>query len=587
MEVKEIIKTAVGSPDKKADLVLKNARLVNVLSGEIYKEDIVIGASGYVVGFGDSGIMSHKAVKVIDLKGSYAAPGFIDGHVHIESSMMSVSEFARAVVPRGVTSVITDAHEIANVLGIDGIKYMLESAKYQPLNVFFMLPSCVPATEMETAGARLGGFDLYPFLKEKWVVGLGEVMNFPGVLAADEEVLDKMKIAYGKRIDGHSPHLSGKALSAYVASGITSDHESTSLEEAREKLRKGMYVMIREGTSEKNLEALIPLVNDKNFPRFFFVTDDRHPHDLVSEGSIDFLVRKAISCGIPPLLALRMATINAAEYFRLPRIGAIAPGYQADIVVFDDIKKPVPRMVFRRGEMVATDMKFIGRRRFPSAHPPELRGAVNVKWLYEDDFRIPAPPSRNNASSFTKIKVIELVPRQIVTKKLTAPAKIENGFAVSDTGRDILKIVVVERHRASGNIGKGFVKGFGLKKGAIASSVAHDSHNIISVGVDDKSIFSACVEIVKMGGGLAVADGDKILGRMPLPIAGLMTDIPLEKVVANLEKILIAARRLGCRAADPFMSLSFLALPVIPELKITDRGLVDVGKMKITSLYEE
>jgi len=579
MEVKEIIKTAVGRPDKTADIILKNARLVNVLSGEIYKEDIVIGAGGYVVGFGGG----YKAEKIIDLKGSYAAPGFIDGHVHIESSMMSVSEFARAVVPRGVTSVITDAHEIANVLGIDGIKYMLESAKYQPLNVFFMLPSCVPATDMETAGARLGGFDLYPFLKEKWVVGLGEVMNFPGVLSADEEVLDKMKIAYGKRIDGHSPHLSGKNLSAYIAAGITSDHESTEISEAREKLRKGMYVMIREGTSEKNLKDLIPLVNERNSSRFFFVTDDRHPHDLVSEGSIDFMVRKAISLGVPPITAIKMATINTADYFRLPRIGAIAPGYQADIVVFDDIKKPTPRLVFRRGELVGSGMKFCGKEvHHRHGQTPELRGAVNVKWLYEKDFQIASP----NASD-KKIKVIGVVPHQIITKKITAPPLIKDGQMISNPRQDILKIVVVERHRASGNIGKGFVKGFGLKKGALASSVAHDSHNIIAVGVDDKSIFNACVEIVKMGGGLAVADGEKILSKMPLPIAGLMTDKPLQEVMSGLEKLIAASHKLGCRLDDPFMTLSFLALPVIPELKITDRGLVDVNKMRFTSIYEE
>lgn len=569
MQINEIIRAASGKV--RPDLCLKNGRVINVLSGEIERADILVH-KGYITAVGPR---LPRARRSIDLKGSFVAPGFIDGHVHIESSMMSVSEFARAVSSRGVTSVITDAHEIANVLGIDGIKYMLESAKYQPLNVFFMLPSCVPATKMETAGARLSGFDLYPFLKEKWVVGLGEVMNFPGVIMADEDLLDKMKIAAGKRIDGHAPGLSGSSLAAYITSGITSDHESTTLEEAREKLRRGMYVMVREGTSEKNLAALIPLVNEKNYSRFFFVSDDRHPHDLVKEGSIDHLIRKAVSSGLDPVTAIRMATINTAEYFRLPRIGALAPGYQADITVFDKIKSISPRLVLRRGEIVGAGGRFVGRKVKITAR---LRGSVNVRWLDEKDFRIPAEGRR--------IKVIEIVPHQIITRKKTARAKVEKSMAVSDTESDILKVVVVERHQASGAIGKGFVRGFGLKKGALAQSVAHDSHNIIAVGADDKSIFSACVEIVKMGGGLCVADGPDILARMPLPIAGLMTDEPLETVVASLEKLLLAGRKLGCKLDDPFMTLSFLALPVIPELKLTDRGLVDVNKMKITEIFE-
>ncbi|MDO8733836.1 MAG: adenine deaminase [Elusimicrobiota bacterium] len=570
MDIREIIKAANG--EIIVDLLLKNGKLINVFSGEIRKESVAIH-KGFVVGFGN-----YKAKKVLDLSGKYIAPGFIDGHVHIESSMVSVSEFARAVVPKGVTSVITDAHEIANVLGIDGIKYMLESSKNQPLNVFFMLPSCVPATNMETAGARLTGFDLYPFLKEKWVVGLGEVMNFPGVISADDDLLNKMKIASGKRVDGHSPGLAGKALSSYITSGIASDHESTTLQEAKEKLEKGMYVMVREGTSEKNLKDIIPLVNEKNYSRFFFVTDDRHPQDLVKEGSIDFIIRYAISLGLDPITALKMATLNTAEYFRLPRIGAVAPGYQADIVILNNLKDIKPVMVFRRGELVSVNGEFVAKKVKLTGM---LRGSINVRWLRDDDFKIPAPPGRKS------IFVIEIVPHQIITRKKICPAKIDviRKLAVSNIKNDILKMVVVERHLASGNIGKGFVKGFGLKKGAIASSVSHDSHNIICVGVDDKSIFTACVEIVKMGGGLCVADGEKILGHLPLPIAGLMTDKPLEKVVSELEKLVAISKKLGCVLDDPFMTLSFLALPVIPELKLTDKGLVDVTKMKIVSLF--
>ncbi len=569
-DVREIIKAANG--EVIVDLLLKNGKLVNVFSGEISKESVAIH-KGFVVGFGN-----YKAKKILNLGGKYIAPGFIDGHVHIESSMVSVSEFARAVVPKGVTSVITDAHEIANVLGIDGIKYMLESSKNQPLNVFFMLPSCVPATQMETAGAHLTGFDLYPFLKEKWVVGLGEVMNFPGVISADDDLLNKMKIASGKRIDGHSPGLMGKALSSYITSGIASDHESTTLPEAKEKLEKGMYVMVREGTSEKNLKDIIPLVNEKNYSRFFFVTDDRHPQDLVKEGSINFIIRKAISLGLDPVIALKMATLNTAEYFRLPRIGAVAPGYQADIVILNNLKDIKPVMVFRRGDLVAASSEFVAKKVKLAGM---LRGSINVRWLRDNDFQIPVPAGRKS------VFVIEIVPHQIITKKKICPAKIDatGKLAVSDIKNDILKMVVVERHLASGNIGKGFVKGFGLKKGAIASSVAHDSHNIICVGVDDKSIFTACVEIVKMGGGLCVADGEKILGHLPLPIAGLMTDKPLEKVVSELEKLVAISKKLGCVLDDPFMTLSFLALPVIPELKLTDKGLVDVSKMKLVGLF--
>ncbi|MEW6556173.1 MAG: adenine deaminase [Elusimicrobiota bacterium] len=567
MDIREIIKAANG--EIVVDLLLKNGKLVNVFSGEVYPENVAIH-KGFIVGFGN-----YKAKKVLNINGRYISPGFIDGHVHIESSMMSVSEFARAVVPKGVTSVITDAHEIANVLGIDGIKYMLESSKNQPLNVFFMLPSCVPATNMETAGAKLTGFDLYPFLTEKWVVGIGEVMNYPGLVGIDENLIDKIKIARGKRIDGHSPGLSGKPLSAYISAGIASDHESTTYKEAKEKLDKGMYVMIREGTSERNLKELIPLVNEKNYSRFFFVTDDRHPPDLVNEGSIDFVIRKAVSLGLDGVVAIKMATLNTAEYFHLSRIGAVAPGYQADIVILDNLKNIKPKMVFRRGELVAVDGKYVGKK--VKLADVSLRSSINVKWLAETDFRIPAVKKN--------VRVIEIVPYQIITKNKIYPVGIKNKLAVSDTKKDVLKLVVVERHLASGNIGKGFVKGFGLKKGAIASSVAHDSHNVICVGVNDKSIFTACVEIVKMGGGLCIADSEKILGKLPLPIAGLMTDKPLETVVKELEKLVIVSQKLGCVLDDPFMTLSFLALPVIPELKLTDRGLVDVNKMKIVGLF--
>ena len=566
LDIRELIKSARG--DEPVDLLLVGGKLVNVISGEIYSEDIAI-SNGYVVGFG-----KYPARKKIDLHGCYICPGFIDGHVHIESSMVTIPEFARAVVPCGVTSVVTDAHEIANVLGIDGIRYMLESSKFQPINVFFMLPSCVPATKLETSGAKLTGFDLYPFLSEKWVVGLGEVMDYPGLVHAEEYLIDKIKITVGKRIDGHAPGLLGKDLSAYIASGISSDHESTSISEAREKLRKGMYVMIREGTSTRNLADLIPLVNKENYRYFIFVTDDRHPQDLIKEGSINYLIKKSISLGLDPVCAIRIGTINTAEYFKLSRIGAVSPGYQADIVIVDDLKKFNIKMVFRKGELVAENGKFVGKK---IKSQVEVRGSINVKWLYQNDFQIPAKSK--------KAQVIEIVPEQIITKKKAVDVKIKNGFVQSDIKNDILKLFVVERHRASGNIGKGLVSGFGLKKGAIASSVAHDSHNIICVGVDDKSIFNACVEIVKMGGGLCVVNGNSVLGRLPLPIGGLMSEKPLRQVNSSLKKLIAVSKKLGCKLSDPFMQLSFLALPVIPELKLTDKGLVDVKKFKIVSLF--
>ncbi|MEW6040815.1 MAG: adenine deaminase [Elusimicrobiota bacterium] len=567
IDFRQLLEAARGKV--RVDLLLKGGNLVNVISGEIYEEDVAIH-NGYIVGYGN-----YNAKKVINLKGQYICPGFIDGHVHIESSMVTIPEFARAVVPCGVTSVITDAHEIANVLGIDGIRYMLESSKYQPLNVFFMMPSCVPATDLETSGAKLTGFDLYPFLSERWVVGLGEVMDYPGLVGGEETLIDKIKITT-KRIDGHAPGLLGKNLSAYVACGVASDHESTTIDEAREKLRKGMYVMVREGTGARNLSALIPLVNKNNYRNFIFVTDDRHPQDLLQEGSINFLIKKSIKEGLDPITAIRIATFNTATYFNLARIGAVSPGYEADIVVIDNFRDFNVKMVFRKGELIARDGRFTGKK---ISNPVQVRGSINVRWLEEKDFVIPADKIRKKA------RVIEIVPDQIITRQLFLNYSEKARGVVSDVKNDILKLVIVERHKASGSIGRGLVKGFGLKSGAIASSVAHDSHNIICVGVDDKSIFNACVEIVKMGGGLCVARGSKILGKLSLPIGGLMSDKPLQMVHQELNHLIGITRNLGCKLADPFIQLSFLALPVIPELKLTDKGLVDVKKFKKVDLF--
>ncbi|MBC7262928.1 MAG: adenine deaminase [Chloroflexi bacterium] len=568
MQLGDLIQAARG--EVEADLLLKNSQVVNVFSGDIHRVNVAISRSR-IVGLGD-----YRAEKEIDLDGMYLCPGFIDGHVHIESSMVRVAEFARAVVPNGTTSVIIDPHEIANVLGLDGIRYMLESSKYNPLSVFVMLPSCVPATNLETSGATLQSWDLSPLLHEKWVVGLGEVMNYPGVLFRDPQVLAKIDAASGKRIDGHAPGLSGRDLCAYVAAGIGSDHECTTLEEAREKLRLGMYIMIREGTIARNLEALLPLVTPANARRCMFVTDDRHPAELLYEGHINSIIKKAIGLGLDPIIAIQMATINPARYFGLTDKEGIAPGRQADLVVFDNFKDFNIRMVFRNGVMVARDGKILPHVTIPPDIP--VRGSMNVNWGSHSDFHIHAEGSR--------AKVIGVIPDQIVTEALVEEIKVENGLAVADTERDILKLAVVERHLASGNIGLGFVKGFGLKRGALASSVAHDSHNLIVLGTNDEDMMVAARQVIQMGGGLAAASEGAVLASLPLPIAGLMSRDSVESVNSQMQRLLAVARELGSSLHDPFMSLSFLSLPVIPALKLTDRGLVDVTQFKFVPLFE-
>jgi len=556
---------SVAKGELPADLILANARVVNVFSGEVEPGNIAI-CGDTIAGVGDY----NQARRVIDLGDRYLAPGLINGHTHLESSMLDVGQYARAVVPRGTLAVITDLHEIANVCGLDGIRYALSYARRLPLALFLMAPSCVPATNLETSGANLDPQTIRRLLRLKGCIGLGEVMNFPGVLGGDESILNKINLARGKVIDGHAPSVSGKELNAYIAAGILSDHESTSLEEAREKLRRGMYIMIREGSSEKNLDALLPLVTDKTYKRCMFVVDDRSCVDLLRDGDIDAVVRKAIKRGLDPVRVIQLATINPAEYFRLNRLGAIAPGYQANLIVIDDLSNLSIDMVFYRGRLVARQ----GKPLFP-LYQAVARGLTNMNIK---PFGIEA--LRLLASGETE-PVIEIVPGQIVTKKRIERVKVLDGVIMPDTSRDILKLAVVERHRATGNIGLGLVTGFGLKKGALASSIAHDCHNIIAVGTNDKDIFVAIKEIERLRGGLVAVAGGKVLASLALPIAGLLSDEPLEVVVDKLERLEQLARDLGVALKSPFSTLSFLALPVIPELRLTDLGLVDVNEFRL------
>jgi len=557
---------SVAKGELPADLLLANAKVVNVFTGEIEPGNVAI-CGDRIAGIGDY----HQAKQVVDLSGKYLAPGLINGHTHLESSMLDIAQYARAVVPRGTLAVITDLHEIANVSGLDGIRYVLNYARRLPLELFLMAPSCVPATHLETSGASLGPEDIRQVLRWRDCVGLGEVMNFPGVLSGDVSVLSKINLARGKVVDGHAPGVTGKNLSAYIAAGIYSDHESISLGEAREKLRQGMYIMIREGSSEKNLDALLPLVTDKTYKRCLFVVDDRSCADLLREGDIDAVVRKAIRLGLDPVRAIQMATINTAEYFKLDRLGAIAPGYLANLIVLGELSSLQVEMVFYQGRQVARE----GESLFPvyQTGGKRLTNTVNIRPFSVEALKL-------LASGETEL-VIEVVPGQIITRKRIEKVRVTDGVITPDVSRDILKLVVVERHRATGNIGLGLVMGFGLKQGAMASSIAHDSHNVIAVGTSDEDIFTAVKEIERLHGGLVVAAEGKVLASLALPIAGLLSDEPLEVVVAKLEKLQQLAKDLGTPLPSPWATLSFLALPVIPELRLTDLGLVDVNAFKL------
>ncbi|MCP3740258.1 adenine deaminase [Rossellomorea sp. BNER] len=560
----------VAAKRTPADLVIKNGKIVNVFTHEILEGDLAI-ADGYFAGVG-----RYEGYETIDVSGKYIAPGFIDGHVHIESAMITPAEFSNVVLPNGVTSVIADPHEIANVSGALGIEYMIKSSEGIPLDVFFMLPSCVPATTFENAGAVLNYEQLESFYAHPRVLGLGEVMNYPAVFHNEEEMLNKLVSASlkGKRIDGHAAGIDSDGINIYMAAGIRTDHECVTSEEALDRLRKGMYVMLREGSAARDLTALLKAVNEKNTRRCLFVTDDKHLDDIISEGSIDHNVRVAIRDGLNPLLAIQMATLNAAECFGLKHKGAIAPGYEADFLIIDDLKNIQVDLVFKSGKLVAKNGEMAARTKSTTSPSSSIIDSMRLNRITSEHLQI-----KLNDDSLANI--IGIIPNSIVTKHLIEKVDFMNGLFQCSTEKDFLKLAVIERHRNTDNIGVGIINGLGIKNGAIASTVAHDSHNVVAAGTTDDDIIKAVTVTAQMNGGLAVVQNGEILASLPLPIAGLMSDMQSSIVNERLMELNKALKKIGCTMEfNPFLTLSFLALPVIPELKLTDIGLFDVKTFK-------
>jgi adenine deaminase len=566
-ELKNRIDTASGR--EKASLVLKKCRIINVFSCEIIEGDIAI-EEGKVAGIGD-----YHGECEINIDGRYVSPGFIDGHVHIESSMVTPLQYARAVLPKGTTAVIADPHEIANVCGLKGIQYMLKASEGLPIDIYIMLPSCVPSTVFESAGAVLPAEMLKTLLGHKKVLGMGEMMDYPGVIAARSENIKKIAAADNFIIDGHGPNIKDRDLNAYAAAGIKTEHECSTADEMIERLRLGMYVLIREGSAAKNLKALIKGVNRENSRRCLFCTDDKHPEDIM-RGHIDNNLRLAVNEGLDPVTAIQMATLNAAECYGLKNKGAVAPGFDADLVVLEDLKEFKARQVYKNGKLAAENgVPLFEANAFDYS---DVKGTVNIKPLTEKSLEIRLDTD--------VVNVIKLIPNSILTQRVTRKVHTEEGIFQYHKSLDILKLAVIERHNATGNVGLGLVEDYQLKNGAIASTIAHDSHNIIVIGKDDKDMLLAVNEVARIGGGICICSGGRVLYTLPLPIAGLITQKPMEDVAARLsEMIEIARTKLGVNPQiDPFMTLSFLALPVIPELKLTDMGLFDVGRFDFTSL---
>jgi len=559
----------VARGEAPADLLFINGRVVSVFTGEILEANVAVSGS-FIAGVGDYRLGSA----IVDLQGTYLLPGFIDSHIHIESSMLTPASFAEAAVPHGTTAVLADPHEIVNVLGMAGWRYMVESSRGLALDFYWQIPSCVPATHMETAGGFIGPAELDQAQKVfPECPALAEMMNYPGVINGVEPVLELIAQAreQGLIIEGHAPGIRGRDLNAYLVSGCSSDHECTSREEALEKLRLGMRLLIREGSAAKNLEELLPLVDEDNFSRCAFCCDDRHPADLLGEGHIDHVLRKAVATGLPAARAVTMATLNPALHYGLKNRGAIAPGYLADIVIVHDLMDFRVEQVYKAGQLVAEQGQYLGKRNIPeslerieSLSMPELTGRLVLN----------PPPDAEG------VRVIEVIPGQILTRCLRLPVK----QALQDAA--ISTLAVVERHGRNGNLAVGLVKGFDLERGALASSVAHDSHNLILVGRDPVNMQRAAETVAQMGGGMAVVDGEEVLASLPLPVAGLMSPLPAAEVAAGYESLQRAARDLGCQLAAPFMTLSFLSLPVIPELRLTDQGLVDVNQFALVHMWE-
>ena len=571
MDLKSFIDAAAGR--KKADVVFRNGKIVNVFTGELIENSLAV-KDGKILGYG-----AYEGEKEIDLDGAFLAPGFIDAHVHIESSLTTPEHFASLVVPRGTTTVIADPHEIANVAGLDGIRYMLQASEGLPLECLFMLPSCVPATPFENAGAVLKASDLVELAGEDRVLGLGEMMDYPSLIAASDEALDKMNMARERNmpIDGHAPMVERKALNAYIGAGVGSDHECSTPEEMRDRLRRGMYVLIREGSAARNLKALINGVKAVNLRRCCFCTDDKQAEDILQDGHINYNIRLAVELGMDPLWAIQMATLNPAEYYGLKEKGALAPGYDADIVILKDLKKIEVQQVYKKGVLVGENTKplFSQDTRLSDA----VTNTVKVRTIVPEDFRLPL---ERDVARVIRIQAHSLVTESAVRKV----ERDEEGLFRVHPDLDLLKMAVIERHGNTGGIGIGLVENYRLKGGAVASSIGHDSHNLIVIGDNDTDMALAVNALAESGGGIAVASKGALAGRLPLPIGGLMSDRPAEEVSRSFKELLeIASKDLGINPdVDPFMTLAFMALPVIPELKLTDRGLFDVMKFEFVDL---
>lgn len=556
---REFVKVARG--DQKADLVLKNCKIVDVFCESIIESDIAI-VDGLIAGIG-----KYQGEEEIDVKGKYVIPGLIDGHVHIESSLLTPPQFAQLVVPRGTTTVIADPHEIGNVAGQKGIKYMIDASEGLPLDVRIMLPSCVPSTEFEQAGATLGAKELAEMKSWNRVLGLGEMMNYPGVIDGNESVHNKLSLFEEEIIDGHSPSLIGKALNAYCGVGVRTDHECSTVEEMKQRLSRGMYVLIREGSATKNLSTLVGGITASNSDRVAFCTDDKQPKDILEDGHINYNVNRSIELGISPISAIKMATLNSALCYRLYDRGAIAPGYLADLIVTDHINKIEPDLVFKSGVLVAKTGTYLFDN--PPAIAHSLTQSVHIQSVDDIDFSLPL---KNDIA-----RVIRIIKHNITTEEAIRKVDLNNGEFEFHDALDILKIAVVERHHETGSVGIGLLEGYGLKRGAIALTVAHDSHNIIVIGTNDADMKFAVKSLETLGGGIVVVDNETLLGSLALEVGGLMTDTPATQVAKQLSVLTTKAHEMGVvKTVEPFMTLAFMALPVIPELKLTDKGLFDV-----------